>query len=446
MMLQRFIAYNKKNNLFSVDDKILLAISGGIDSIVMLDLFCKASLNCAIVHVNFSLRAEESDGDEQFVRNLANEYDFPIFVHTFDTSLIAEQESLSIQETARNLRYKWFEEIRASYEFDHIAVAHNKNDIIETFHINLARGTGLKGLTGIKAKNGYIIRPLLFATRFEIEEYCIMRSLQFREDSSNLSDKYARNKIRKHITPVFEKINPSYLETMSKNIEKLNEAHKILNDLTQKIKQNIWNEKENAVSIHIPKLIESGHPHFFLHEMLEDFDFHSKTIEQIAESLTSQSGKTFFARNFKIVKDREFLIIEKIGKEDICEYYIHEYDSFIEVQDQYGISGFNFSFEEFSNKESITRDAQIACLDSCKIKFPLKIRKWKEGDIFHPLGMKQKKKLSDFFIDKKLSLPQKEKVWIFETENVICWISGLRIDDRFKVNEQTQSIFKISFA
>jgi tRNA(Ile)-lysidine synthase len=404
----------------------------------MFHLFRQLEFPIGIAHCNFQLRGDESEEDEIFVRNLANEYDIPFFSKRFETKEIAEDEGISIQMAARDLRYDWFEEIRNKYGYNYIAIAHNKDDVIETFLINLTRGSGIKGFTGIKSKSGNIIRPLLFASRNEIEEYLNENKFVYREDSSNRAVKYNRNLIRHEIIPLFEKINPRFRETIIENISRLKDAETIYIDNIHKTRESVVREENQRILLNLEKLKQLYPISNFLYEILKPFGFSSSQVTDIIESLDGISGKQFSSLTHRLIKDRTDLIIEEISSINEKYYYI-------DVDTERFVSPVKLNISKFElNKEfEIIKDSQIGLFDLDKIEFPIILRKWEKGDYFMPLGMKNLKKVSDFFIDNKLSIPDKENTWILESGNKIIWIIAYRIDERFKVTNITKNILKI---
>ncbi len=437
-MQSDFQIFIDSNKLCNNTDRILLGISGGIDSICMFHLFRQLEFSIGIAHCNFQLRSDESEQDEIFVRNLANKYNIPFFSTRFETKEIAENEGISIQMAARDLRYDWFEEIRNKYDYNYIAIAHNKDDVIETFLINLTRGSGIKGFTGIKSKSGKIIRPLLFASRNVIEEYLNKNNFEYREDSSNSAVKYSRNLIRHEIIPLFEKINPSFRETIIENISRLKDTEKVYLDNISKTRESIVREENQRTLLNLEKLKQLYPLSTFLYEILKPFGFSGSQVNDIIESLDGISGKQFFSSTYRLIKDRTELIIEEISSINEKHYYIdvntERFESPVKL---------NFSKFELNRDFKIIKDSQIGLFDLNKIEFPIILRKWEKGDYFMPLGMKNLKKVSDFFIDSKLSLSDKENAWILESENKIIWILGYRIDERFKITDITKNIFKI---
>jgi len=434
--LQSFI---EQENLCQNKDRILLAVSGGIDSASMFHLFQEAGFSIAIAHCNFGLRGEESDQDEVFVQNLAEEFDIPFFNARFETKEIAEREGISIQMAARDLRYDWFEEIRKKYDYDYIAIAHNKDDVIETFLINLTRGCGLKGLSGIKPINGKVIRPLLFAFRKEIIQYMTENDHGFREDSSNKSVKYSRNLLRHEIIPLFEKLNSGFKETIIENVWRLKESETVYLDKIESKKEEIFKTKNQQIILDIEQLKLLNPITTYMHEFLKPFGFSQTQISDIINSLDGISGKKFNSLTHRLIKDRTQLIIEEISIINKKSFVINSINESIEYPLKLKLSEINRT-----DNYKISRDLNSGSFDFNLIEFPLNIRKWKNGDYFMPLGMNNLKKLSDFFIDNKFSLSEKENVWILESENKIVWIIGHRIDERFKITDKTKKILQIN--
>jgi len=416
----------------------LLAVSGGIDSVVMLDLFIRSGYTCSIAHCNFKLREEDSDLDESFVQELAAKNNIPFYSVSFNTEEYADNNRISIQMAARELRYDWFEDLRNKLQYDLIATAHNKNDVVETFFINLTRGTGIRGLSGISVKSDKIIRPLLFLEREDIEDYAKSNNLAWREDITNSQTKYARNKIRHFIIPAFRELNQGFVDTMWDNIHRLREIEGIyLNSLERTKKEIVVRGKEFAwISIHeIRKLT----PLFtWLFELLVDFDFTAPVVRDISRNLDSIPGKKYFSPTHRLIKDRDKLIIQPLKRIASKRYYIEDPLQLITEPVQ-----MELSIQTDFNLEDIPGDPLIAHLDLDLLDFPLMIRKWEPGDYFMPLGMNNMKKLSDFFINNKFSLPEKENTWLLVSDNKITWIIGKRIDNRFKVTPETSRILQI---
>ena len=434
-MIQRFINYIKDNQLFSKTDTILVGVSGGIDSVVLLDLLDKGGFSVAIAHCNFRLRGKESDADEQLVSDLAKKYDVPLFNTAFDTNDYALEKKISIEMAARDLRYQWFETIRIKHHFDWIAVAHHRDDQLETFFLNLARGTGLTGLTGMRPVNGKIVRPLLFAPREEIEHYRKENHLDFREDASNLSLDYQRNKIRHTLLPVMETLNPSFRDGLIRTMSYLEDMSKICDSAIAQVWERVSIRKGNICLISIAELKLLDPVSTYLFEFLKPFGFNTMVVGDIVSSLESISGKQFISPTHRIVRDRESLILTPLMPGGKNHFYLEEgtKELVYPVHLKIGIAGRKEKFK-------IPDSRFVAWIDRDKVQFPLLIRKWQQGDYFKPLGMNGFKKLSDYFIDSKLSLPEKENVWIVANGEQVVWIIGHRLDDRYKITPATQNI------
>lgn len=437
-MIQRFINFIRDNHLFNQADTVLVGVSGGIDSVVLLDLLNKTGFSVAIAHCNFRLRGVESDDDERLVNDLAIKYDAPLFKTSFDTVAYAQENKISIEMAARDLRYQWFEMIRATHHFDCIAVAHHRDDQLETFFLNLTRGTGLTGLTGMRPANGKIVRPLLFASREEIEQYRNEYFLDFREDSSNQSLDYHRNKIRHTLLPVMETLNPSFREGLIRTMSYLEDISKICDRAIRQAWERVVLRKGNDYLISIAELKLLDPLPTYLFEFLKPYGFNSMVIGDIVSSLDGISGKQFISQTHRLVRDRESLILTLLLPEIRKQFYLEE-----------GMTELVFpvhlkiSVTEKKDKFKIPDSRFVAFIDRDCVQFPLLIRRWQQGDYFKPLGMGGLKKISDFFIDSKLSLPEKEHVWIIANGEQVIWIIGHRLDDRYKITAGTQHILRI---
>lgn len=438
-MIEKFKIYIAQQQLFTGKDKILLTISGGMDSIAMAHLFYVSKFDFAIAHCNFQLRGKDANKDQEFVEKLAKQYKVEFFTTNFNTKEYAEEKGISIQMAARELRYNWFEEIRIKHNFNYIATAHHSDDVIETILINLSRGTGIKGLTGIKAKNNKIIRPLLFASRADIENYVIENKLSYRTDKSNDEIYYSRNFIRKQIIPELEKFYPAIKSNILKTSTYLKQADEILKKEVEKVKTQISKVENNLYKIDISELSKIENLDFYFYEILNDFGFNSSTCDDILNSLHSHSGKVFHSKEYRLLKDRECLIISKDANQFASNSFINHNTKSID-------SPIKLSVEHINNQTiKISKDANSAFLDADKVEFPLQIRKWQDGDYFFPLGMTGKKKISDFFIDKKLSIFEKENTWLLCSDNKIVWVINHRIDNRFKITSETKKVLKIEY-
>jgi len=443
-MLNRFQKYISDNLLFDKKDKLLLAVSGGIDSVVMMELFSASGFDFAIAHCNFKLRGEESDKDELFVKGLAKEKKAKYFVKEFDTREFAEKNKLSIQMAARQLRYDWFESLIEKEGYSYYASAHHHDDQIETFFINLFRGTGISGLHGIKPKQGKLIRPLLFANRNDIETYATKNEIAFREDSSNKKTDYLRNNIRHNLIPGFQKIKPDFSDVMNQNILRFSQAEQIYRKEIEAQKKKIILIENKLVKIDIAQLEKLEPLETYLYEFLIPFGFSNSSTVDIIDSLSSESGKKFFSDSHVLIRDRDYLLIRK--KNNNQGEFNMEYEIFLEDHFIFEPIKLRLGKFEISHDFSFSDDEKIASLDFDKLTFPLIVRKWKEGDYFFPLGMNNKKLLSNFFIDNKFSLFEKEDTWLLISDDNIVWVIGHRIDNRFKVDKSTKNIFQITYS
>ena len=436
-MLERFLENITIKKLFEPKQKVLLAVSGGIDSMVMLYMFEKTGFDYGIVHCNFQLRGDESDGDEDFVKKQVLIHGVPSFFKRFDTEEYAQINGISIEMAARDLRYEYFEKIRVEHHYDFIATAHHSDDLIETFFLNLSRKTGIKGLTGIKDKSGKIIRPLLFASRDEIEQFAAKNYIEFREDSTNSEVFYQRNFLRHRILPLFSELNSSFKKNMLASIENLKDAETVYSRFFESEKKKVIKNVTNSQIIDIEYLRKSEHPKILLLEILASFNFNPAVADEAFQSLDGESGKQFYSKTHRLVKDREKLYVSEIAELENRIYYIEADD--IELFSPFGIN-----IEKLHGKDfKIRKEKNIACLDFEKLEFPLLLRKWQQGDYFQPLGMTGFKKVSDFLIDEKIPVHEKENKWLLCSGNKIVWIIGHRIDNRFKITDKTGKVFKI---
>ncbi|MBZ9730024.1 tRNA lysidine(34) synthetase TilS [Salegentibacter sp. JZCK2] len=418
------------------NNKLLLAVSGGVDSVVLAHLCRVAKLDFALAHCNFNLRDEESDADEDFVATLAKKLKVKLFIENFDTEQYAKDNGLSIQMAARDLRYEWFEELRLKHKFDYTLTAHHANDSLETFFINLLRGSGLEGLSGINSDSNKIIRPLLNFSRKEIAAYAKENNITWREDSSNASTKYLRNKIRHDIVPIFEELNPQFLETFLKTQSHLKENEELVEDYMSLLYPKIINKTKYGYSLDINYLKKVPNTSAVLYQLLKSFGF--TEWNDVYKLLDAQPGKMVFSTSHRLVKDREYLILTDKNQVEDKVYKIAKDEDFAMLP----MGTFSFSEVE----EIIEKNPNCIHVDPEKLDYPLTVRKWQEGDVFYPFGMKGKKKLSDFFKDKKLSLPEKENSWLLCSGEKIVWVINQRADRRFSITSPDQKIIKITFS
>ena len=414
--------------------KILIACSGGLDSVVLSRLFKELNYDISLAHCNFSLRGKESDEDEKFVILLADKLSIPIFNKKFNTKAYKIKHKLSTQVAARQLRYQWFEEVCTEHSFDYLATAHHLDDDLETFLINLSRGTGLRGLIGIPLINDKIIRPFLNFPRADILQYAKEKNSPWREDSSNQTSDYLRNKLRIEVIPRLKEVDHNLLNGFHQTQKYLNDSMALVNDYMALIKNLVVDETEDGFEIDVLKLQDLPNTNALLYELLAPFGF--TAWDDISDLLTAQSGKQIFSESHRILKNRKsLLLVENSFVDNEETYTIKESDTGIDTP-------INLKIEHVAKTSDYT--PSIVYLDVQKLNFPLQLRKWREGDSFYPFGMKGKKKLSKFFKDEKLSLIAKEKTWVLTSGNHIVWIVGMRSDHRFKVESQTKKILKIT--
>lgn len=436
-LIEKFIEFNADKGLSSGKKKTLIAVSGGMDSIVLCDLYHAAKLPFAVAHCNFQLRGEESNGDEKFVKELATKYGVEVFVKRFDTKKYADEKSISIQLAARELRYEWFEKLRKEKDFHLIATAHHLNDNIETILFNLTKGTGIRGLRGIPVRQGNIIRPLLFVSREEIENYQRENKLEFREDSSNVDDKYTRNKIRHQIIPLLKEINPSLENAFADKIELFTELEMMYEKQVKKSSAQLFIARGNDIYIPILKLKKTKNASSVLFEYLKEFGFNTEQVEDILASMDADAGKQFLSSQARIIKDRRFFILTKLADKSFAVQFINDGDKEVKLGDK------QLQITQ-AKAEQIKPGKDSAYIDKSKLEFPLIVRPWKAGDYFYPFGMKlKKKKLKKFFTDEKVPLHEKENIMVIESNKKIVWVVGYRIDERFKVTANTKDVLKM---
>ncbi|WP_289046130.1 tRNA lysidine(34) synthetase TilS [uncultured Olleya sp.] len=427
---------------FLKKSKLLIAISGGLDSVILTHLCKQSSLNITLAHCNFNLRGIESDADEKFVLDLADSLDLEIFTESFNTEVYAENAKQSIQMAARSLRYDWFQDIASQLDFDYILTAHHADDNLETFLINLTRGTGLEGLKGIPEINQNIVRPLLQFSRETIEAYANLNQLQWREDSSNASTKYLRNKLRHDVIPILKGINSNVLTNFKNTISNINDTSDIVEESVQAVlKRAIIDIDNTQISYKISEFIKVHNPKAYLYEIFKDYGFTQWT--DIVHLLTAQSGKQVQSATHQLLKDRETLILSELKTND----GLHQNEASVIVnnfENEVNVLSGVLSFETVATIEK--SDPSTIYIDKEKLKLPLTVRHWQEGDYFYPLGMRGKKKLSKFFKDQKLSVLAKQKVLLLCSQDKIVWVVNHRADDRFKVTSQTKSILKIKLS
>ena len=420
---------------FLKQKKVLLAVSGGLDSMVLVYLFQQLHYEIGVAHCNFQLRGLESFEDQNFIQNYAEANSLPIFITQFDTQAFAQDYKLSIQVAARELRYNWFYELLEIHNFDYVLTAHHADDNLETFLINLSRGTGLDGLTGIPEQNDKVIRPLLAFSRQEIEAYAKQNAIQWREDSSNASDKYLRNKIRHDVVPILKELNTDFIASFQKTQEYLQQAQVMVEDASIMVYQQVAKEIGEEIHFDLKKLKQLPNYKSYLYQWLREFGF--LAWDDVYNLVDSQSGKQIFSSHFRLLKNRTNLILSPLGELNTKEeFFINKNQKEVKVP-------LNLSICKVTDIS--VASIKSIFVDEMKLEFPLVLRKWKEGDSFQPFGMKGKsKKVSKFFKDEKLSLIEKEKSWLLCSNNQIVWIVGMRQDERFKIDDTTKEILKIT--
>ena len=418
--------------------KLLVAVSGGLDSMVAVNLLQKIGLHFGVAHCNFKLRGDESDIDAQFVKDWATKNECACFVAEFDTKNYAKLHKISIEMAARNLRYQWFHQLRVANGYDYIITAHHANDNLETTLYNFTRGTGFKGLLGIPPQNDKIIRPFLPLSREEIASYAKKNDIIWREDQSNATLEYTRNKIRHQVIPVLQKINPNLIESFQKTLSYLNDLECILKDRLEAVKKIVLTQLPNEhVSIDIAEIMKLSNPKAYLFELLKAYGFTAwLDVERL---LLAQSGKQIFSASHRLIKDRNLFLISPLKEANAAEFEIDNLEEGLQNK------ALILTFESVRQVDLKNTFAEIVYVDATKIKMPLKVRKWQNGDYFYPLGMQGKKKLSDLFTDLKLSLLEKENTWLLCQNDEIIWVLDRRLDNRFKVTEHTKKIIKITY-
>ena len=435
-MQQKFEIHIAQNFDFLIGKKLLLATSGGMDSMVMVDLFHKLPFEIAIAHCNFQLRGLESFGDQKFIQDYAKANEIPLFLTQFDTEAFANDYKLSTQVAARELRYSWFYELLETENYDYILTAHHADDNLETFLIHLVRGTGIDGFTGIPAQNGKVIRTFLIFSRSEIEQYAKDNAIEWREDSSNASDKYLRNKIRHNLVPIFKELNPDFMASFQKTQNYLHESKAMAEDATIMVYQQVAKESGEDIHFDLNKLKKLPNYKSYLYQWLNEYGF--SAWNDIYDLVDGQSGKQVFSIDFRVLKNRDFLILSPVNPEDRNEeFFVNKNQKEVKVP-------LNLSFSKVTDI-SLVSNATIF-VDEDKLHYPLVLRHWQEGDIFKPFGMDGKsKKVSKFFKDEKLSLIEKGKTWLLCSDNEIVWIVGIRQDERIKIKNSTKNTLKIQW-
>ena len=419
--------------------RTLLALSGGMDSVVLAEVLHQMGVSFGIAHCNFQLRADESEGDEALAKALAEKYKVPFYTKRFDTSGYVDDYKVSVQVAARELRYKWLEEVRADHGYDYLATAHHLNDNIETVLHNFIKGTGIKGLRGMLPKSGILIRPLLNVNREEITAFQKEHALAYREDSSNASDKYTRNKIRHHMVPLIEEINPGFEEGFVDRLKVFHDLEALYEVNVKRVTKQLFEKRGTDIYIPILKLKKLTSRRSILFEYMKPFGFSASQVDDMLAALEVESGKQFLSPMARVIKDRQFLILTETAQTDFTPVLIDKNDSEVKLKG----STISASIEP-SDKLNIKKDKAHAYLDLDKLEFPLILRHWKKGDYLYPFGMKlRKKKVSKYFKDQKIPIHEKETIWILESNKKVVWIVGERIDERYRVTDNTKQVFSL---
>jgi len=433
--IKKFTDFIEQNRLFNRDDAVLAAVSGGMDSVLMVHLLKAAGYKFGIAHCNFQLRGDESSADQAFCKALANQNNVPFYTINFDTQLHASQNKISIQMAARQLRYDWFEQLRQQHQYNAIALAHHQNDAIETILLNLVRGTGIAGLHGILPQNGLLVRPLLCLTRDEIEKLINDNGFTYVEDSSNASTKYARNKLRHEVIPKLRELNPSLENTFRNNLERFKDLETLLELSVEELRDGLLSEAGDDISISISEVKKLNPQRLLLYKLLQPYGFNETIVDDLISALDKHPGRVFESATHQLILDRDRLIItspQKIGQKTLSI-----------SQDDTNVHFGNYKLNILHDDAPIIiKDNPLAVsVDAVKLIFPLSMRTWQQSDVFYPIGMKTRKKLSDFFIGLKIPVHQKTQIPLLINGNdEIIWIGGYRPDDRYKVTKNTKKV------
>ena len=441
-LLKTFEKYVERHELFSHEDKILLAVSGGVDSMVMLSVFVRLGYNIGVAHCNFGLRGEESDADTTMVLEECAKLGIVCHSERFDTLGEMERTGDSMEMTARRQRYAWFNELCRTEGYKVIAVAHHSNDSIETFFINLLRGTGLRGLTGINRQYGKVVRPLLYASRKDILEYAKQNHIPYREDSSNLSTKYLRNKIRLGLLPMLQEINPRFNALMRGNLYRLHNAQQFIDAAIDNIRESAVHSENGIDTINVSAISEIYPRDFVIYELLNStYGFKGDVVEELNKALKKGvTDRRFYARDYVAYLDRGNILVTKIEEEDDCEVLVEADD----MRSYCGNSVLYYEHTDIDNVNEYQLPSDIALLDEAKLQYPLRLRRWREGDTFVPFGMAGHKKVGDYLTNQKVSIVERKRQFVLLSGDDIVWVVGRRTDERYRIGNKTENILKIT--
>ena len=441
-LIETFQRYIEENSLAMHDDRILLTVSGGVDSMVMLSLFTRCGYRVGVAHCNFQLRGTESDEDEVLVEEEAKKYGVEFYNKRFETKAEMERTGESMEMAARRLRYAWFDALSHEHGYTAVAIAHHADDSIETFFINLLRGTGLRGLTGISTQVGKIIRPLLFASRREILEYAVQNRIPFREDSSNRSTKYPRNKIRLGLIPRIREINPKFTSLMSRNLARLTDAQLFINHGIERIRGEAVTSEAGIDTIRLDRIDPAFPQGFVIYELLSSgYGFKGDVIDSLCHALEQgATGRRFYAREHVACIDRGRIVVAPVAPDDACLTTVPKGA----LRSYCGNSVLYYEYCDIDTIKNFGVPEHIAQIDADRLQFPLTLRRWQEGDWFVPFGMTGRKKVSDFLVDAKVSVAEKQRQFVLVSGGEIAWLVGRRIDDRYRLTPETENVLRIT--
>ncbi|CAM3920919.1 tRNA lysidine(34) synthetase TilS [Mucilaginibacter galii] len=433
--VERFTAFIKQNQLFTPQEQVLAAVSGGMDSVLMVHLLKAAGYNFAIAHCNFQLRSTEAIADQEFCRQLAQQLQVPFYTTDFDTAGFAREQKVSIQMAARELRYRWFKQLSQQHQYTAVALAHHQNDTIETILLNLTRGTGIAGLHGILSKNNLWVRPLMFITRAEIEGLIVQHQLAYVEDSSNASTKYARNKLRHEVVPKLKELNPNLEQTFERNLHHFRELELLLQQQLAMVKKDLWVVQDNEVHLPLAGLRNLYPQRLLLVGLLKEYGFNETSIDGLIASLNKHSGRVFESLTHTLLLDRDKLILKPKAPNSPEPVQIYETDELV------NFGNHKLKIVPTNELNHAYANANQAITDAGLLIYPLMLRTWQQGDYFVPLGMNTRKKLSDFFINQKIQLHQKTQIPLLVNGNgEVIWIAGYRLSNRYKLTPQTKKV------